>query len=86
MAITPNRTSLHTGESATNAVVAVKDVELPPTRGLCMDAAGALKVTMFDGDAVVFPSGALEAGIIHPLSVVKVWTTGSGSQNIVLLY
>jgi hypothetical protein len=53
------------------------------TRGILMDAAGALSVTMQSGARVTFPAGMLGAGVIHALRVSKVWSTGSGDQAIV---
>lgn len=53
-----------------------------PFRGLLLDAAGVLKVTMASGEARTFISGELAAGVIHPMQVLRVWSTGSGAQGI----
>jgi hypothetical protein len=53
------------------------------TRGISFGTAGALKVTMFGGETVVIPSGALAAGVVHPLSVMRIWSTGTGASSIV---
>lgn len=53
------------------------------TRGISFATAGALKVTMVGGEEVVIPSGALAAGVIHPMRVTRVWSTGTGALNIV---
>jgi hypothetical protein len=43
-----------------------------PFRGLLMDA----------GQDRTIASGALAAGIIHPIRFTRVWSTGTGSQTI----
>lgn len=53
------------------------------TRGISFAVAGALKVTTVGGDTVTIPSGALAAGVIHPLRVTKVFATGTGATGIV---
>lgn len=53
------------------------------TRGISFAAAGALKVVTVNGDTVTIPSGALAAGIIHPLRVKQVWSTGTTATGIV---
>jgi len=57
-----------------------------PTRGISVAAAGALKVTTLGGDTVVIPDGALAAGVIHPLRVKRVFSTGTGATGIVGYY
>lgn len=54
-----------------------------PTRGISFAGAGALKVTTVDGTTVTIPSGALAAGVVHPLAVKRVFATGTGATNIV---
>lgn len=53
------------------------------TRGVSFGTAGALKVTTVGGETVTIPSGALAAGVIHPLRVVRIWSAGTGALNIV---
>lgn len=53
------------------------------TRGISLAAAGALKVVTHGGETVVIPSGALTAGIIHPLRVTRIWSTGTDATGIV---
>lgn len=53
------------------------------TRGISFAAAGALKVDLVGGDTITIPSGALAAGIIHPLMVTRVYATGTGATGIV---
>lgn len=55
-------------------------------RGIAFATAGALKVTMVNGDVVVIPSGALAAGMIHPLRIKRVWSTGTTAASIVGFY
>lgn len=56
------------------------------TRGICFATAGALRVTFVNGDDVTFPSGALAAGVIHPLAVKRVWSTSTTAASIVGIY
>lgn len=53
------------------------------TRGISLAAAGAVKVTTAGGETVTIPSGALAAGGIHPIQVVRVWATGTTATGIV---
>lgn len=55
-------------------------------RGFSFAAAGAIKVTPLVGEAVVIPSGALAAGVIHPIRVKRVWSGGTGATGIVGYY
>jgi hypothetical protein len=57
-----------------------------PTRGISFHTAGALKVTTAGGEIVVIPDGALAAGIVHPLEVVKVFDTGTDADGLVGYY
>lgn len=53
------------------------------TRGLSIAGAGAVRVTTAAGDTVTIPSGALAAGVVHPLRVSRVWSTGTTATGIV---
>lgn len=53
------------------------------TRGISFGAVGTLKVTTHGGETVVIPSGALAAGIIHPLRVARIWSTSTTATSIV---
>jgi hypothetical protein len=57
---------------------------LTPTRGLYVGVSGDVKVTSIDGNDVTFVS--LAAGIIHPISCTKVFSTGTDAGNIVAVY
>jgi hypothetical protein len=53
------------------------------TRGISFKTAGDLKVVTVGGETVVIPSGALAAGVIHPLRVKQVYDTGTAAVSIV---
>ena len=54
---------------------------LPPL--LVIGTAGALRVLTAAGEDVTIPDGALAAGVIHPLAIVKVFSTSTTAANIV---
>jgi hypothetical protein len=54
---------------------------IEPTRGIYVGVAGDLKVVMLDGTSVTFAS--LSAGIVHPISCVLVYATGTTATDIV---
>lgn len=57
------------------------------TRGISFGTAGALEVVLEgDTNSVVIPSGALAAGVIHPLRVKRVVSTGTTASGIVGYY
>lgn len=51
-------------------------------RGISFAVAGALKITTTGGDTVTITSGALSAGSIHPIGIIKVFATGTGATGI----
>lgn len=53
------------------------------TRAISFAGAGALEVIDCKGNTVVIPSGALAAGVLHPLSVTRVRSAGTGATGIV---
>lgn len=55
-------------------------------RGIAFGTVGALKVTTLGGETVTIPSGVLAAGIIHPIMITRVWSTGTTAGNIVGVY
>lgn len=64
------------------AITPNDSVDLPYlTRGIYVGASGDLKVDMFDGATVTFVS--LVAGLIHPLRVRRVYSTGTGATSII---
>lgn len=54
------------------------------SRGISFGTAGTLKVEFVGGLVVTIPDGALAAGVIHPLKVVQVWSTGTTATDIVV--
>ncbi len=56
---------------------------IDPTRGLYVGVSGDVKVVMLDGTTITFTNMA--AGVIHPLQVVRVFSTGTAATNIVAL-
>jgi len=54
--------------------------------GVRIGAAGTLRVTQIDGAVVDFASGELAAGVIHPISVKIVHSTGTTATPIRVYY
>lgn len=77
-----------TGSNATKAVVVTPNdsTDLPDgaTKGIYVGGAGDVKATMADGSVVTFKS--LSVGIVHPLSVKRVWSTATTATQIVAVY
>lgn len=53
------------------------------TRAISFAANGAIRVTTSGGDTVTIPSGALAAGVMHPLQVTRIFSTGTTATGIV---
>lgn len=53
------------------------------TRGISFGTAGDLKVITLGGQTVTIPADSLAAGIIHPLRVTRVYSTGTDAADIV---
>lgn len=74
-------------ESSARGIVLVtpsNDTDLvTATRGVSFAVAGDLKVTTVAGETVTIPSGALAAGGIHPIRVVRIFATGTTATGIV---
>ncbi|VTR90823.1 Uncharacterized protein OS=Thalassobacter stenotrophicus GN=PM03_12725 PE=4 SV=1 [Gemmata massiliana] len=65
-------------------IVPSDSADLPfSTRGISFGAAGMVRVTMIGGETVTIPSGALAAGAIHALRVVRVHSTGTTATGLV---
>lgn len=58
----------------------------PRTRAVSFGTAGALAVLTAYGEEVIIPSGALAAGVMHPIAVKKVLSTGTDAADIVLYW
>lgn len=75
-----------TGSSGKATIVTPSDdpLENGVTRGVSFGTAGILKVTFYgESSPVEIPSGALAAGIIHPIEVVKIHEYSGGAADIV---
>ena len=75
-----NITRLIPAESAT-AVTPSDSTVISPTRALYVGATGDVKVDMADGTTVTYAN--LAAGIIHPLSVTRVYSTDTTATSII---
>lgn len=53
-------------------------------RGIYVDTAGSLKVDMADGTTVTFSN--LAAGTIYPISITKIYQSGSSGVAGLILY
>lgn len=62
------------------------DTSSVPTRGISFGTAGVLVVIDAKGNTVSIPSGALTAGIIHPLRVTRVKSTNTTASDIVAYF
>ena len=75
------------GVGATSQAVAVVPHDsndlTKETRGLYVGVSGDVKVDI-GGVTVVFT--AMAAGIIHPISVTRVWATDTDATNLVAIY
>lgn len=54
------------------------------TRGIYCGGGGNLKVDMVGGGTVTFTS--IAGGVIHPIQVKRVYSTGTGATSIIGLY
>lgn len=57
-----------------------------PTRGISFAAAGDLAIVTEDGTTAIVPSGALAAGIVHPIRAATITKTGTTATGIVGWY
>jgi hypothetical protein len=55
-----------------------------PTRGIYVGSAGDVAVVMVNGESVTFST--LAAGIVHPIGVKRVKSTGTTAANIIGVY
>jgi hypothetical protein len=60
------------------------DLPTTPTKGIYVGIGGDLKVKMSDDTIITFVS--LSAGMIHPISVKRVYATGTAATNILAVY
>lgn len=60
------------------------NADLPKaTRAVSFATAGSIKVTTVDGDTLIIPSGALAAGLMHPVRWRRVHSTDTTASGIV---
>ncbi len=55
---------------------------IEPTRGIMVGVSGNLAVTMVDGVDVTWP--AVAAGVLHPISAIRILSTGTTATSIVV--
>ena len=55
-------------------------------RGIAFSASGDLHVTMYNGEEITFPDGALAPGVLHPLRIRRVHATGTTAEGIIGVY
>lgn len=48
-------------------------------RGFMVCDAGTVKITTQDGSVLTFADGSLAKNVMHPISVIKVWSTGTSA-------
>lgn len=82
--IAQNQREVVAPAAAAVAVTPSDTTIIAATRALYVGVAGNVTVTMMDGADVTF-TGML-AGVIYPLRVTKVLSTGTNATNIVALY
>lgn len=74
-----------TSDCAVGAKSVTLDADIDtPSRGLIVAVAGNVAVTMANNDRITLP--ALIAGVIHPVSVKKVHTSGTTATGIIVTY
>lgn len=59
-------------------------VDIRVTQAIYVGATGTLRVTMFGGQIVTF--NGVQAGQVLPISVIRVWTTGTTATGVIGLY
>lgn len=53
------------------------------TRAISFATAGTLRITMHDGTTINYLSGGLAAGVMHPIGVARVHSTGTTVTGMV---
>lgn len=53
-----------------------------PFRGILVGVAGIVKLTTAAGTNVTLPSGALAAGVIHPIQFSRVWNSTTTATDV----
>ena len=93
----PNRDDLFTAVGGMSVTKADADISFPSVdktlavsaprfpRGFAVGDAGTIKITTSDGSVLTYIDGELAKGVTHPISVVRVWSTGT-SATIFKIY
>ena len=66
------------------AVTPSDSTDIEVCRGLYIGGAGNAAVIMANGDEVIFTG--LQAGVLYPISVTRVKSTGTTATNIIATY
>lgn len=86
MANTDNRADARVTLPASDLVAVTKSDTVAdpggPFRGILIGVAGIVKLTTNAGTTVTLPSGALAAGIIHPIRFTRVWNGTTTATDI----
>lgn len=53
------------------------------TRAISVAVAGALEIVTVDGSTVIIPSGALAAGVMHPIGASRIKAANTTATGIV---
>lgn len=64
-----------------SAITPNDSTDISVTRGIYVGGSGDLKVKMMDGSVITFTG--LAGGMVHPLSVSRVYATGTTATSIV---
>jgi hypothetical protein len=51
-------------------------------RGISIGIVGTLHITTMDGSELTFAASELATGLIHPIAVRRVWSTGTTATGI----
>lgn len=88
MPVTGNLDVQLSGSSATQAIAVTPndaaDLASGATKGLYLGGTGNVKVDMADGSTVTFIG--LAGGVIHPISVKRIYATDTTATSILAVY
>lgn len=76
------RMGAYRGAQRSVAIVPSNSTVIPATRGVYVGSSGHLHCTMEDGSECTFVS--IAAGVIHPISVIKVFTDSTAGSLLAL--
>lgn len=78
--------SIESPAQGAEAVTPSDTDELTSVRGILIAGSGTLRVTLHAGDTIDFADGELSKGVIHPMRVRKVHSTGTTLTKIWVFY